>query len=150
MKTMGGGQNKVTMCLIDYLRCIMACFERFIRFLTRTTYIQIAITGKSFCISAKEAFETVWANSMRFALVGGIGSIFSLIGRCLITIITVYISYMILTSDSAFTNSLYSPILPCVVIFIIAYTVAMLFMSIYAMACDTVLMCFTYDEDLNK
>jgi hypothetical protein len=26
----------------------------------------------------------------------------------------------------------------------------MLFMSIYGMACDTVLMCFTYDEDLNK
>lgn len=39
MKSMGAGDNRLTKCLIDYLRCLMACFERFIRFLTRNTYI---------------------------------------------------------------------------------------------------------------
>jgi hypothetical protein len=36
------------------------------------------------------------------------------------------------------------------IIFVIAYAVSILFMSIYSMACDTVLTCYIYDEDLNK
>lgn len=34
--------------------------------------------------------------------------------------------------------------------FIIAYAISVLFMTIYGMACDTVLLCFIYDEELNK
>jgi hypothetical protein len=76
---------------------------------------KIAITGKSFCPAAKEAFETVWANSMRFALVGGIGSIFTLIGKLLITLVTVLIAYLVFTKSDYYVEHLYSPILPCVV-----------------------------------
>ncbi len=79
MKAVGAGEDRITKCLLTCLRCVMNCFERFIRFLTRNTYIQIAITGKNFCIAAKEAFETIWANSTRFTLVGGIGSVFALV-----------------------------------------------------------------------
>ena len=79
MKAVGAGDDRITKCLLNCLRCVMECFERFIRFLTRNTYIQIAITGKNFCTAAKEAFETIWANSTRFTLVGGIGSVFALV-----------------------------------------------------------------------
>ena len=40
---------------------------------------QIALTGKNFCLAAKEAFENIWANSMRFSLVNGIGAAFLLV-----------------------------------------------------------------------
>ena len=84
MEKMGASQNKVTKCLLDCMSCLMACFERFIRFLNRNAYIQvndidyykIALTGKSFCPAAKDAFETIWANAMRYSLVNGIGGAF--------------------------------------------------------------------------
>jgi len=37
------------------------------------------LTGKNFCAAAKEAFENIWANSMRFSLVNGIGAAFLLV-----------------------------------------------------------------------
>lgn len=79
MEKMGASQNKCTKCILNCLSCVMACFERFIRFLTRNAYIQIALTGKSFCPAAKDAFETIWANTARYSLVGGIGGAFLLV-----------------------------------------------------------------------
>lgn len=41
MEKMGASKNKVTKCLLKCLSCLMACFERFIRFLTRNAYIMV-------------------------------------------------------------------------------------------------------------
>lgn len=60
------------------------------------------------------------------------------------------ISYLILTNAQYYNENLISPILPCICIFIIAYGVSILFLTIYSMACDAVLTCYIYDEDLNK
>ena len=97
----------------------MACFERFVRFLTYNTYIMIALTGKSFCPAAKEAFETIWANTMRFSLVNGIGAVFIAVGKFCITIVTLMIFYYVITTMPYFSDGLFSPVLPCIVIIFI-------------------------------
>lgn len=76
----------------------MACFERFIRFLTNNAYIMVALTGKSFCPAAKAAFESIWSNSMRFALVNGIGGAFIVVGKFCISVTTVMVFYYIITT----------------------------------------------------
>jgi hypothetical protein len=58
----------------------MACFERFIKFLNKNAYIQIALTGKSFCYAAKDAFWLIIRNPGKFGLVATLGGIFILIG----------------------------------------------------------------------
>lgn len=73
------GDNKCTKCILDCLSCLVACFERFIEFLNKNAYIQIALTSKSFCPAAKDAFESIWSNTMRYSLVAGIGSIFTFV-----------------------------------------------------------------------
>lgn len=92
-----GSENKAVKCLLRCLSCLMACFERFIRFLNYNAYIMIALTGKNFCSAAKSAFETVWANSMRFALVNGIGGAFIFVGKVCISIVTLMIFYYVIT-----------------------------------------------------
>ena len=72
------------------------------------------------------------------------------IGNLVITISTLLICYLILTEAPAYRDNLFSPTLPCILIVVISFSISSLFMSIYEMACDTVLMCFIYDEDLNK
>ncbi|KAM3134855.1 hypothetical protein pb186bvf_013024 [Paramecium bursaria] len=143
-------ENKAVKCLLNCLSCVMACFERFVRFLTYNTYIMIALTGKSFCPAAKEAFETIWANAMRFSLVNGIGAVFIAVGKFCITIVTLMIFYYVITTMPYFSDGLFSPVLPCIVVFVIAYCMSLLFMTVYGMACDAILICFIFDEDLNK
>ena len=73
------GDNRMTQCLLSCLSCIVACFERFVEFLNRNAYIQIALTGKSFCPAAKDAFESIWSNATRYSLVSGMGEIFTFV-----------------------------------------------------------------------
>lgn len=93
----------------------MACFERFIRFLNNNAYIMIALTGKNFCSAAKAAFETIWANSMRFALVNGIGGAFIFVGKFCISIVTLMIFYYVITTMDYFKEKIFSPVFPCIV-----------------------------------
>jgi hypothetical protein len=60
------------------------------------------------------------------------------------------IAYLVFITISYYKKNLYSPVVPSIVIFVIAYAVGLLFMTIYSMSCDTVLTCYIYDEELNK
>lgn len=59
--------------VINCLRCCLACVERIVQFLNKTAYIQIAIRGKNFCMAAKDGFEIVWGNGIRYLIVAGVG-----------------------------------------------------------------------------
>jgi choline transporter-like protein 2/4/5 len=49
---MPGESKKVVMCCVKYASCVIACFERVLRFITDSAYVMMAITGKGFCASA--------------------------------------------------------------------------------------------------
>lgn len=66
-------------------RCCLDCLERFIKFITKNAYIQMAITGKSFCASAWNAFCLILKNAMRFGAVNSIGFIFNVLGVAFIS-----------------------------------------------------------------
>ncbi|GCC43816.1 hypothetical protein chiPu_0027719, partial [Chiloscyllium punctatum] len=45
--------------------CCFWCLEKFIKFLNRNAYIMIAVYGKNFCVSAKNAFKLLMRNVVR-------------------------------------------------------------------------------------
>ena len=47
-------------------------------------------------------------------------------------------------------KELTAPLLPVVVVFFLAYTVASIFMNAYGLAIDTILLCFCEDKKANK
>ena len=55
--------NAVAKCCISYVRCCLACFERFIRFISHNAFIMMAITGEGFCTAAHEAFYLILRSS---------------------------------------------------------------------------------------
>lgn len=128
----------------------MACFERFIEFLNKNAYIQIALSGRNFCSGAKEAIRIIWANPARFTLVGGLGNAFTGIGKLFMVIATVWLSYYLMINVDPFKSDITSPFLPCILIFFISLAIASVFMLVYSMAIDAILMCFLYDEEMNK
>lgn len=92
-----GQKNKATEYLINCMRCCLACVERIVQFINKNAYIQIALSGKNFCMAAKEGFELVWSNPLRYAIVGGIGSIIMFLGKIMIACGTTVAMYAFLT-----------------------------------------------------
>lgn len=136
--------------IIRCVQCCLLCFERFIEFLNRHAYIQIALNGKSFCVAAFEGFGLILSNFGRYSALKLVGGIFILLGKLFISSATAITGYLIITKVESISNELYSPILPAVVMFIFGWITASIFMSIYGVAGDALLHCFATDENCNN
>jgi len=145
-----GKEGRLMRFVLCCLQCYVGCFERFIKFLNKNAYIQIALTGKSFCFAAKDGFMLVARNPLRFSVLNGIGSIFIWFGKCFIAAISTLVGFLIITKASKYEDHIYSPFIPTALMFIFSFTVGSLFLNIYGMAADTILACFVLDEEIQK
>jgi hypothetical protein len=149
-KKLQGKEGKVIKYALACLQCYVACFERFIRFLNKNAYIQIALTGKNFCVSAKNAFFLIFRNPVRFGVVAGIGAVFIAFGKIFIGAITALGAFLVITKWDKYSEDIYSPFFPTLLVFIGAYGIGAIFMTVYGLAADTILACFVTDEELSK
>ncbi len=136
--------------LIKCLQCYMICFERFIEFLNKNAYIQCAIQGKNFCVSAKNAFLLILRNPVRFAMLGMLGNIFTYLGILIVAASGTFFGYAMCVYNTKLKHSLHSPWTATGACFILSAAVAVIFMSVYSMSIDTILQCFFLDEELAK
>jgi len=145
-------ENKVGGCLIKYAVCYITycldCFERYIRFINKNAYIQIALEGKSFLGAAISAFYMIVRNGMMLILVGGLGEVFIAFGKWMIALATAGLGYIILTQVDYYSTRLYSALMPAFIMLCIGFAVGALFMSVYGMAADTILQCYILTKDL--
>lgn len=146
----GVKDNKFLMTLMVILQCYLKCFERFIRFINRTAFIQIALTGKSFCPAARDGFFLILRNPFKFGLVHGLSEIFSFLGNAVITIGAAVIGAIILIYADYYQDKVYSPIIPIVLMLLIAYAVSYMFMSIYSIGSDAIIQCYLMDEEIQR
>lgn len=130
--------------------CLISCFERCIKFLNRTAYIHIALTGKNFCASARDGFFILLRNPFKFGLVHGLSEIFMFMGKMLVTVGTALLSYFILIYLEYYADNLYSPFSPVIVILFLSYAVSLMFMSIYGLGADTLVQCFLVDQEVQE
>lgn len=145
-----GGENKCTKTLINCIQCCLACVERIVEFINKTAYIQIAIRGKSFCYAAKDGFEMVFSNVLRYSVVSGVGSILMFIGKLMIAAATTGSFYLLILYTPSIRANVLQPIYLLIIVFIMGFAVAMLFMTVYTLAMDTLLACFIVDEINSK
>jgi len=149
-KKMAGSENTVVIYSLKCLQCYLGCFERFIKFLNKNAYIQIALTGKSFCGAAKDAFFLILRNPLRMGVVTSIGSVFVFFGKIFIASVTALGAFLVVTKWSKYSDSLYSPLVPTIVVFVFSYVIGAVYMTVYGLAADTILACFIVDEEINK
>ena len=140
-----GKENKFTKIILSIIQCILACFERFIRFLTKNAYVMIAVYGYSFCNSARRAFKIMANNPLRVAALNCVNVFNMFFGKLFITLVTTVGSFVYLKN---YTN-LNFYFFPLGFIAIWSFVVACIVMSIYDMAVHTILFCFVEDEARN-
>ncbi|XP_059185892.1 choline transporter-like protein 2 isoform X2 [Centropristis striata] len=148
-----GAQNKVAKFFLSCMKCCFWCLEKCIKFLNRNAYIMIAIYGKSFCPSARDAFFLLMRNIVRVAVLDKVTDFLLFLGKLLIVGIVGIFSFFFFSGRikaveeaAPSLNYYWVPILTVVVG---SYLIAHGFFSVYAMCVDTLFLCFLEDLERN-
>ncbi|XP_028271569.1 choline transporter-like protein 2 [Parambassis ranga] len=148
-----GAQNKFAQFLLKCFKCCFWCLEKCIKFLNRNAYIMIAIYGKSFCTSARDAFFLLMRNIVRVAVLDKVTDFLLFLGKLLIVGIVGIFSFFFFSGRikaveeaAPSLNYYWVPILTVVVG---SYLIAHGFFSVYAMCVDTLFLCFCEDLERN-
>eukprot|EP00741_Cyanophora_paradoxa_P009626 tig00001542_g9324.t1 len=148
-------ENAVVKFVFRAIQYCLACFERFLKFLTKRAYIVIAIHGYSFCKAAREGMMIVLGNILRVAAVSIIGEYLMFLGKLAISFASCFLCFIWLSKDSMYdpntgARPVSSPLLPIILVALGAYIISSAFLSIYDMAMDTILFCFCMDQSENN
>ena len=127
------------------------------KFINRNAYILTAINGTNFCRSAKDAFSLLLRNCARVVVLDKVTDFLLFLGKMVVT------SAMAVLSFYWFSGSLSKQVsfdlqepkqlnyyfVPVILITVSAYFIASCFFSVYAMAVDTLFLCFLVDIETN-
>ncbi|RMC08844.1 hypothetical protein DUI87_15096 [Hirundo rustica rustica] len=148
-----GTQNSFTRFLLCCLKCCFWCLEKFLKFINRNAYIMIAIYGKNFCTSAKEAFFLLMRNVVRVAVLDKVTDFLLFLGKILVAGGIGVLAFFFFTQripvfaqEVPMLNYYWVPLLTVI---IGSYLVAHGFFSVYAMCVDTLFLCFCEDLERN-
>uniref|UniRef100_A0A8C4H1K2 Choline transporter-like protein n=1 Tax=Dicentrarchus labrax TaxID=13489 RepID=A0A8C4H1K2_DICLA len=137
-----GAQNKFAKFLLSCMKCCFWCLEKCIKFLNRNAYIMIAIYGKSFCPSARDAFFLLMRNIIRVAVLDKVTDFLLFLGKLLIVGIVGRRAFILRPKVSSAAPSLNYYWVPILTLVVGSYLIAHGFFSVYAMCVDTLFLCF--------
>ncbi|EQC41675.1 hypothetical protein SDRG_01633 [Saprolegnia diclina VS20] len=134
--------------------CCLWCLEKCIKFISKNAYILVAMKGRSFCSSTKEAFMLIFANMAQVAMTSTIVNLVAFVAVVAISVgcalgLFLYLDHNMdfATGGSKELNSLFPP---CIIGGILAWFVGSSFIGVYEMCVDTILLCFCEDRRINK
>ncbi|XP_078387377.1 choline transporter-like protein 2 isoform X2 [Cetorhinus maximus] len=148
-----GAKNKLAQFILSCLKCCFWCLEKFLKFLNRNAYIMVAIYGKNFCTSAKNAFFLLMRNIIRVVVLDQVTDFLLFLGKMLIVGgvgvfgFFFFTNQIVLFEDKAPTLNYYW--VPLLTLIVGSYLVAHGFFSVYAMCVDTLFLCFLEDLERN-
>ncbi|XP_061741440.1 choline transporter-like protein 2 isoform X3 [Nerophis ophidion] len=148
-----GAHNKCTRFLLCCLKCCFWCLEKCIKFLNRNAYIMVAIYGKNFCTSARDAFFLLMRNLIRVAVLDKVTDFLLFLGKLLIVgLVGVFAFFFFSGRVKVFADTapnLHYYWVPILTVVVGSYLIAHGFFSVYAMCVDTLFLCFLEDLERN-
>jgi len=143
----GLDQNKAGRCVIDCLRCCLYCFEACVRFVSKSAYIQTVMTSANFCGGAGDAIHLMTGSPLKIGMVHGLSTLFEYLGTLAIALSSTCICYLVITTDSTYTDVLSSPVAPTVCFFLLSLSVGDYFMSLYGTSADVVVVLYVMESE---
>ncbi|XP_034561496.1 choline transporter-like protein 4 [Notolabrus celidotus] len=148
-------QNAVARFILCCLKCCFWCLEKFIKFLNRNAYIMVAIYGKNFCVSAKNAFKLLMRNIIRVVVLDKVTDLLLFFGKLLVVGGVGVLSFfffsgrILLPGDTFRSETLNYYWMPIITVVFGSYLIAHGFFSVYNMCVDTLFLCFLEDLERN-
>ncbi|XP_014210998.1 CTL-like protein 2 [Copidosoma floridanum] len=145
--------NQVANAIMCCCRCFFYLLENFLRFVNSNAYIMCAVYGKGFCSSARDAFNLLMRNVVRVVVINKITSWLLLLGKLLISALTVAATWWYYTNSSASKAGCKDDVscwaVPVAMTAIASYLIATVFFKVHAAAIDTLFLCFLEDCERN-
>ncbi|XP_054546870.1 choline transporter-like protein 5 isoform X2 [Talpa occidentalis] len=149
-----GAQNNFARFLQCCLICCFWCLDKAVKFLNRNAYVMIAIYGKNFCISARDAFNLLMRNILKVAVVDKLTDFVLLLGKILVAGCIGILAFFLFTQripmivEGPTTLNYYW--VPLLTVILGSYLIAHGFFSVYAMCIETIFLCFLEDIERNE
>jgi hypothetical protein len=151
------GENKCLKYILMCVMCIVHCFERCIKYLSKNAYLYSTIRGTSFCWSAYKSFVLLWNNFARFGATGISSAVIMLFGKLAIMMTSTLAVYYSIEYNSDYQNiesenniSNMGQFFITFVVLCMSYVVAEIFFGVYNIATDSIMICYCFDvEDGN-
>lgn len=150
-----GSENRIAKFFLKCLKCCFWCLEKVMKMINKNAYILIAVYGKNFCTSAKNAFMLIMRNIIRVAVVDKVSEFVLFLGKMVvvggITVGAFYFFDGRIPFLAQYSNSLKLNyyLVPVIIIAVSAFVIASCFFSVYGMAVDTLFLCFLEDLERN-
>lgn len=138
--------EKIANTLFCCCQCCLCCLEKCVEFINENAYIQCAIFGTPFCESGRKAFYLILRNAARIGAVSYVSAAVLIVGKLFIAALTTFLAYYTLTEHLELEVWSFGG--PIVMIFIISYFVADMFMDVFDISILCVLHCFIADEEM--
>lgn len=148
-------QNAIARFILCCMKCCLWCLEKFIKFLNRNAYIMIAIYGKNFCVSAKNAFKLLMRNVIRVVVLDKVTDLLLFFGKLLVVGGVGVLSFFFFSGripipgNTFNTQTLNYYWMPIIAVVFGSYIIAHGFFSVYNMCVDTLFLCFLEDLERN-
>jgi len=112
----------------------------------------MAVTGDSFCTSAWNSFLLHMKHGLEFAFAKYLAEIFIIIGKLSIVLFNVVFTYIMMkfAFKDFVEGGVTSPLGPLIVVGIITFLAANVFLDLFDESALALMTCVTFDSDLNK
>eukprot|EP00747_Dinoflagellata_sp_TGD_P031546 gnl/TRDRNA2_/TRDRNA2_135355_c0_seq2.p1 gnl/TRDRNA2_/TRDRNA2_135355_c0~~gnl/TRDRNA2_/TRDRNA2_135355_c0_seq2.p1 ORF type:complete len:186 (+),score=35.31 gnl/TRDRNA2_/TRDRNA2_135355_c0_seq2:141-698(+) len=132
-------------------QCCVTCLQRCLEFVNKNAYFEIAISSTTFCTSAHRALQLVMQYMPAIAMLNGATWIFMFGGMGVITSVCSFLTWLTVSNVSWFDDEtsdhfVEDKIFVTVVAGIIAFLIAVVFMSLFDTVSDCILYCFAVDQ----
>ncbi|XP_051776149.1 choline transporter-like protein 4 [Erpetoichthys calabaricus] len=150
-----GAANPCTRFILCCLKCCFWCLEKFIKFLNRNAYIMIAIYGKNFCVSAKNAFSLLMRNILRVFVLDKVTDLLLFFGKLLVVGGVGVLAFFFFSGRIQIPNNVFQAgnlnyyWVPIITVIVGSYMISQGFFSVYSMCVDTLFLCFLEDLERN-
>ena len=153
----GNKCNGLIIFLTCCCKCCLWCLEKFLKFLNRNAYIMVAIYGKNFCSSAKDAMQLMISNPLRALVLNGVTDFVLFLGRLLITAAIGVLGFYFFSKNLyidpkyayVFAPTLHYYWVPLITVIIGTFFISKTFFTVYEMAVDTLFLCAMKDLDVH-
>jgi len=143
-ESMGNKDGALYKAVTCCIRCVLWCLDKYVKFITKNAFIQIALRNTNFCSAAWSSFYLIIRHAGRFSSAIVIGWIMMMLGKGTIMATSAYITLLVVQYSYP---AVQQPFIPAAIIMAVAYLVGSLFLSIFSSSCTAILHCFIMDED---
>ena len=139
-------------CIHCCVQCCLAYFERVIKFINRNAYIMTAMAGDNFCNGARRALFLLLKHAFCVMAVNFISDWVMFFGKLQIMALSVATGWALITQADILGGGDDTPdiIVTLICIAIVAYVIASIFVSVFSVCVDAVLLSFCHDLDINN